>query len=142
MTAKCRGTGRFLSDLHMRRAGAGLAGWGRENSNYGICQGLNPSELRRKFLPDLAKRMVRDVSRVSCALATLQLRQGLRPFGPTRTLAKCLSALASARLFAGNIAKAQRLHNEAIKAPNSTLSLAIKKSPAKSRCRSRKTGAA
>jgi hypothetical protein len=36
----------------------------------------NPFELRREFLPDLAKRMIRDVSRVSCALATLQLRQG------------------------------------------------------------------
>ena len=30
----------------------------------------------REFLPDLAKRMFRDVSRVSCALATLQLGQG------------------------------------------------------------------
>ena len=39
----------------------------------------------------------------------------LRPFGPTKTLAKCLSALASARLFAADIAKAQKLHNEAIK---------------------------
>jgi hypothetical protein len=38
----------------------------------------------------------------------------LRPCGPTKTLAKCLSALASARLFAGDIAKAQKLHNEAI----------------------------
>ncbi len=38
----------------------------------------------------------------------------LRPFGPTKTLAKCLSALASARLFAADIAKAQKLHNEAI----------------------------
>ena len=38
----------------------------------------------------------------------------LRPFGPTKTLAKCLSALASARLFAGDVAKAQKLHNEAI----------------------------
>jgi hypothetical protein len=38
----------------------------------------------------------------------------LRPFGPTKTLAKCLSALASARLFAGDIAKAQKLHDEAI----------------------------
>jgi hypothetical protein len=46
----------------------------------------NPFELRREFLPDLAKRMIRDVSRVSCALATLQLRQGFRqivsPDGP------------------------------------------------------------
>ena len=46
------------------------------NSNYGICQDINPFELRREVLPDLAKRMIRDVSRVSCALATLQLRQG------------------------------------------------------------------
>jgi predicted ATPase/DNA-binding winged helix-turn-helix (wHTH) protein len=38
----------------------------------------------------------------------------LRPFGPTKTLAKCLSALASARLFAADISKAQKLHNEAI----------------------------
>ena len=37
------------------------------NSNYGICQDRNPFELRREFLPDLAKRMFRDVSRVSCA---------------------------------------------------------------------------
>jgi predicted ATPase/DNA-binding winged helix-turn-helix (wHTH) protein len=38
----------------------------------------------------------------------------LRPFGHTKTLAKCLSALASARLFAGDIAKAQKLHDQAI----------------------------
>ena len=35
----------------------------------------------------------------------------LLPFGPTKTLAKCLSALASARLFAGDIAKAQKRKN-------------------------------
>ena len=28
-----------------------LAGWGRENSNYGICQDRNPFELRREFCP-------------------------------------------------------------------------------------------
>jgi hypothetical protein len=38
----------------------------------------------------------------------------LCPCGRTKTLAKCLSALASARLFAGDIAKAQKLHGEAI----------------------------
>ena len=36
----------------------------------------NPFELRRGFLSDLAKRMFRDVSSVSGALATLQLWQG------------------------------------------------------------------
>ena len=46
------------------------------NSNCGICPDRNPFELRREFLPDLAKRKFRDVSRVSCALASLQLRQG------------------------------------------------------------------
>jgi hypothetical protein len=37
----------------------------------------NPFELRRGFLSDLAKRMFRDVSSMSGALATLQLWQGL-----------------------------------------------------------------
>ena len=50
------------------------SGWG--DSNYGICQDRNPFELRREFLPDLAKRKVKDVFSVSCALAALQLRQG------------------------------------------------------------------
>ena len=39
----------------------------------------------------------------------------LRPFGPTKTLARCLSALASARLFASDIAAAQALHEQAVK---------------------------
>jgi hypothetical protein len=38
----------------------------------------------------------------------------VRPSGPTKTLARCLSALASARLFAGEPEKAQVLHQEAI----------------------------
>ena len=31
----------------------------------------------------------------------------VQPFGPTKTLARCLSALASARLFAGDLAQAR-----------------------------------
>jgi predicted ATPase/DNA-binding winged helix-turn-helix (wHTH) protein len=38
----------------------------------------------------------------------------LRPIGATKTLARCLSALASARLFRGDMNKARTLHNEAI----------------------------
>jgi predicted ATPase/DNA-binding winged helix-turn-helix (wHTH) protein len=38
----------------------------------------------------------------------------VRPSGATKTLARCLSALASARLFAGDLKKAQVLHEEAI----------------------------
>jgi predicted ATPase/DNA-binding winged helix-turn-helix (wHTH) protein len=38
----------------------------------------------------------------------------VRPSGTTKTLARCLSALASARLFAGDSKKAQALHREAI----------------------------
>jgi predicted ATPase/DNA-binding winged helix-turn-helix (wHTH) protein len=38
----------------------------------------------------------------------------LKPFGHTKTLARCLSALASARLFAGDMAGAQALHQEAL----------------------------
>ena len=39
----------------------------------------------------------------------------VRPYGPTKTLARCLSAQASARLFAGDIGKARMLHDEAIR---------------------------
>jgi hypothetical protein len=39
----------------------------------------------------------------------------LRPFGPTKTLARCLSALASARLFASDVPAAQALHDEAVR---------------------------
>ena len=38
----------------------------------------------------------------------------LLPFGTTKTLARCLSARASARLFAGDLAQARLLHAEAI----------------------------
>jgi hypothetical protein len=38
----------------------------------------------------------------------------VRPIGATKTLARCLSALASARLFAGDLSKARVLHEEAI----------------------------
>ena len=38
----------------------------------------------------------------------------VRPSGATKTLARCLSALASARLFADDLKKAQVLHEEAI----------------------------
>jgi hypothetical protein len=38
----------------------------------------------------------------------------VRPSGATKTLARCLSALASARLFAGDLKAAQVLHKEAI----------------------------
>jgi predicted ATPase/DNA-binding winged helix-turn-helix (wHTH) protein len=38
----------------------------------------------------------------------------VRPFGTTKTLARCLSALASARLFAGDLPGARALHEEAI----------------------------
>src|SRR5262249_24330836 len=38
----------------------------------------------------------------------------VRPTGNTKTLARCLGALASARLFDGDLAAAQRLHEEAI----------------------------
>jgi predicted ATPase len=36
------------------------------------------------------------------------------PFGTTKTLARCLSALASARLFAGDLPQARSLHDQAI----------------------------
>jgi predicted ATPase len=36
------------------------------------------------------------------------------PFGTTKTLARCLSALASARLFAGDLPQARSLHDRAI----------------------------
>jgi predicted ATPase len=39
----------------------------------------------------------------------------VRPFGPTKTLARCLSAQASARLFVGDIDNARMLHEEAIR---------------------------
>jgi hypothetical protein len=48
----------------------------------------------------------------------VEARQGSRaPVlpGPTKTLARCLSALASARLFASDIAAAQALHEQAVK---------------------------
>jgi hypothetical protein len=38
----------------------------------------------------------------------------VRPSGATKTLARCLSALASARLFTGDPKKAQILHQEAV----------------------------
>jgi hypothetical protein len=38
----------------------------------------------------------------------------VRASGATKTLARCLSALASARLFAGDLDKAHALHEEAI----------------------------
>ncbi len=38
----------------------------------------------------------------------------VRPFGATKTLARCLSALASARLFANKLDEARALHEEAI----------------------------
>jgi predicted ATPase/DNA-binding winged helix-turn-helix (wHTH) protein len=38
----------------------------------------------------------------------------VRPFGTTKTLARCLSALASARLFAGDLADARSLHRQAL----------------------------
>jgi len=38
----------------------------------------------------------------------------VRPFGTTKTLARCLSALASARLFAGDLAEARSLHGQAL----------------------------
>jgi hypothetical protein len=39
----------------------------------------------------------------------------LKPFGPTKSLARCLSSLASARLFASDMAGARLLHAEAVK---------------------------
>jgi predicted ATPase len=39
----------------------------------------------------------------------------LRPFGQTKTLARCLSALASSRLLAGESAQARQLHEQALK---------------------------
>lgn len=38
----------------------------------------------------------------------------LRPFGPTKTLARCLSALASNRLLAGDKGQARQLHEQAL----------------------------
>jgi predicted ATPase/DNA-binding winged helix-turn-helix (wHTH) protein len=38
----------------------------------------------------------------------------VNPSGPTKTLARCLSALASARLFAGDVAAANALHGRAV----------------------------
>jgi hypothetical protein len=39
----------------------------------------------------------------------------VQPFGATKTLARCLSALASARVFAGDLAQARALHDETIR---------------------------
>src|SRR5262249_25026593 len=39
----------------------------------------------------------------------------LRASGATKTLARCLGALASARLFAGDLHKARALHEEALR---------------------------
>jgi predicted ATPase len=38
----------------------------------------------------------------------------VRPFGTTKTLARCLSALASAQLFAGDLSEARSLHSQAL----------------------------
>ena len=38
----------------------------------------------------------------------------LGPFGPTKTLARCLSALASSRLLAGDMLQARQLHEQAL----------------------------
>jgi predicted ATPase/DNA-binding winged helix-turn-helix (wHTH) protein len=39
----------------------------------------------------------------------------VQPFGATKTLGRCLSALASARLFAGDLPQARLLHDEAVR---------------------------
>jgi predicted ATPase/DNA-binding winged helix-turn-helix (wHTH) protein len=47
--------------------------------------------------------------------ALLQKARGLlTPSGPTKTLARCLSALASCRLLAGDMAQARQLHEQAL----------------------------
>jgi hypothetical protein len=38
----------------------------------------------------------------------------VEPFGATKTLARCLSALASAQLFAGDLNQARVLHEQAV----------------------------
>ena len=38
----------------------------------------------------------------------------VRPSGPTKTLARCLGALASARLLAGDLKEARTLHGQAV----------------------------
>jgi predicted ATPase/DNA-binding winged helix-turn-helix (wHTH) protein len=43
-----------------------------------------------------------------------QAHTQLRPFGPSKTLARCLSALASARLLTSDVAAAQALHAQAV----------------------------
>jgi predicted ATPase/DNA-binding winged helix-turn-helix (wHTH) protein len=44
----------------------------------------------------------------------LQARELLSPYGKTKSLARCLSAQASARMFAGDMASAQALHRQAL----------------------------
>ena len=89
-------------DLSPMCPGWTRTGWlGWSNSNYEICQDRNPFELRREFLPDLAKRMIRDVSRVSCALATFQLRQRNLTISEQVLGAVMYSAFECGRLAAG-----------------------------------------
>ena len=65
----------------------GLAGWRGRNSNYGIHQDRNPFELPRESCPIWLKTLFRDDSSVSCAFASLQLRQGgLQPCPPAAEL--------------------------------------------------------
>ena len=58
--------------------------------------------------------MVRSIADDGAADTLQKAHQMLTPFGPTKTLARCLSALASSRLLAGDLTQAQLLHEQAL----------------------------
>jgi predicted ATPase/DNA-binding winged helix-turn-helix (wHTH) protein len=73
----------------------------------------DPFHRAKMLLRAGAGRLTRDAGQTGEPL----LREALdllKPFGDTKTLAHCLSALASARLFAQDMGEAQALHGEAL----------------------------
>jgi len=70
-----------------------------------LAAGLDERAGTARLLPDNVDEGERLLRRAN-ALAS--------PFGTTKTLARCLSALASARLFAGDLPQARSLHDRAI----------------------------
>ena len=91
---------------------------------------IRPTSTTRCAPPRSTARSATDSSRARCCCAPAPgssrrtrpegerlLREALallRPFGATKTLARSLSALASARLFAGDTPGAQSLHQQAL----------------------------
>ena len=77
---------------------------------------LNGDEVLKLIKSDPDKRDI-PVVMISADEGEHLLRKAhalVRPFGTTKTLARCLSALASARLFAGDLAEARSLHGQAL----------------------------